>query len=179
MFFVVRSNDSFIFPQGWLKYIVIVNVHSSIVYRCFTQPKLHSLKSFRVRVLSLSLSVSLSLSLSLSLCLPLSFSECSCTGSLAMRPQSTYLTCTDTLPHAIPILGTITLSPRIHIFKTSISFSGAYLWNNLPLTVRSCQSLSSFKRKLRAPWSSYIGWTVTYIYIYIYNTPPNPSDCLW
>ena len=39
--------------------------------------------------------------------------------------------------------------PRIDIFKTSISFSGAYLWNNLPLTVRSCQSLSSFKRKLR------------------------------
>ena len=28
--------------------------------------------------------------------------------------------------------------PRIDIFKTRISFSGAYLWNNLPLTVRSC-----------------------------------------
>ena len=40
--------------------------------------------------------------------------------------------------------------PRIDMFKTSISFSGAYLWNNLPLTVRSCQSLSSFKRKFRA-----------------------------
>ena len=40
--------------------------------------------------------------------------------------------------------------PRIDIFKTSISFSGAYLWNNLPLTVRFCQSLSSFKRKLVA-----------------------------
>ena len=40
--------------------------------------------------------------------------------------------------------------PRIDIFRTSISFSGAYLWNNLPLTVSSCQSLSSFKRKLRA-----------------------------
>ena len=40
--------------------------------------------------------------------------------------------------------------PKIDIFKTSISFSGAYLWNNLPLTVRSCQSLSSFKRKPRA-----------------------------
>ena len=40
--------------------------------------------------------------------------------------------------------------PRIDIFKTSISFSGAYLWNSLPLTVRSCQSLSSLKRKLRA-----------------------------
>ena len=34
---------------------------------------------------------------------------CSCTGSLAMRPRSTYLTCTHTLPHAIPILGTISL----------------------------------------------------------------------
>ena len=40
--------------------------------------------------------------------------------------------------------------PRIDIFKTSVSFSGAYLWNNLPLTVRSCQSLSSCKRKLCA-----------------------------
>ena len=40
--------------------------------------------------------------------------------------------------------------PRIDIFETSISFSGAYLWNNLALIVRSCQSLSSFKRKLRA-----------------------------
>ena len=40
--------------------------------------------------------------------------------------------------------------PNIDIFKTSISFCGAYLWNNLPLTTRSCQSLSSFKRKLRA-----------------------------
>ena len=40
--------------------------------------------------------------------------------------------------------------PRIDIFRTGISFSGVYLWNNLPLTVRSCQSLSSFKRELRA-----------------------------
>ena len=78
---------------------------------------------------------------------------CSCTGSLAMRP-----------PEYIPNLHTHTPSrysnsrnyqlslprPRIDIFKTSISFFGAYLWNNLPLTVRSCQSLSSFKRKLRA-----------------------------
>ena len=40
--------------------------------------------------------------------------------------------------------------PKIDIFRTSISFSGAYLWNNLPLTIRPCQSLSSFKCKLRA-----------------------------
>ena len=39
--------------------------------------------------------------------------------------------------------------PRLDIFETNISFSGAYLWNNLPVTVRSCQSLSSFKPKLR------------------------------
>ena len=30
------------------------------------------------------------------------------------------------------------LRPRIAIFRISISFPGAYLWNNLPLTVRSC-----------------------------------------
>ena len=40
--------------------------------------------------------------------------------------------------------------PRINIFKTGISFCGVYLWNNLPLIVTSFQSLSSFKRKLRA-----------------------------
>ena len=33
--------------------------------------------------------------------------------------------------------------PRIDIFKTSISFSGAYLWNNLPLTTRYCHSAPS------------------------------------
>ena len=41
------------------------------------------------------------------------------------------------------------LRPRTDIFKTGIAFSGAFLWNNLPLTVRSCYSLSSFKRKRR------------------------------
>ena len=35
---------------------------------------------------------------------------------------------------------------RSDIIITSISFSGVFLWNDLPLTVRSCQSLSSFKR---------------------------------
>ena len=45
------------------------------------------------------------------------------------------------LPHAIPSLGTIHPGlprPRIDILKTSISFSGVYLWNNLPLTVGAC-----------------------------------------
>ena len=32
-----------------------------------------------------------------------------CTGSLAMRPQITYLTCIHALPRAIPTLGTISL----------------------------------------------------------------------
>ena len=34
---------------------------------------------------------------------------CSCNGSLTMRPQSTYLTCAHTLPHAVPTLGNISL----------------------------------------------------------------------
>ena len=41
---------------------------------------------------------------------------CSCSGSLTMSPQSTYLTCTHTLPHAVPTLGAISLvclGPRI------------------------------------------------------------------
>ena len=39
-------------------------------------------------------------------------------------------------------------APRTDILKTRIAFSGTFLWNNLPLTVGSCHSLSSFKRKL-------------------------------
>ena len=36
--------------------------------------------------------------------------------------------------------------PRTDIYSNKyISFSGAFLWNNLPLTVRSCHSLSFFK----------------------------------
>ena len=35
MFFVVRSNDSFNFPLGWIKYIVIVVIDISIVCFCF------------------------------------------------------------------------------------------------------------------------------------------------
>ena len=38
---------------------------------------------------------------------------------------------------------------RIDMFKTSFSFSGAFLWNSLPLNIRSISSLSSFKTKLR------------------------------
>ena len=76
------------------------------------------------------------------------------TGSLTMRRHSIYLTCTHTLPRAIPTLETISLvclGPRtdVIIFKTNIAFSGAFLWNNLPLTVRFCHSLSFFKQKLR------------------------------
>jgi hypothetical protein len=39
--------------------------------------------------------------------------------------------------------------PRIDLLKTSIAFSGAFLWNHLPQTLRCCHSLSSFKRNLR------------------------------
>ena len=39
--------------------------------------------------------------------------------------------------------------PRIDLFKTSMAFSGALFWNCLPVHLRSCHSLSSFKRNLR------------------------------
>ena len=38
--------------------------------------------------------------------------------------------------------------PRIDLFKTSMSFSGASLWNSLPVKVTSAASLSSFKDNL-------------------------------
>ena len=37
---------------------------------------------------------------------------------------------------------------RLDMFKTSFSFSGARLWNSLPLHLKFCSSLSTFKRKL-------------------------------
>ena len=39
--------------------------------------------------------------------------------------------------------------PRIDLFKTSMAFSGALFWNSLPVHLRPCHSLSSFKRNLR------------------------------
>ena len=38
--------------------------------------------------------------------------------------------------------------PRLDLFKTSISFAGAYLWNSLPQKIKSCISLPCFKRNL-------------------------------
>ena len=40
---------------------------------------------------------------------------------------------------------------RINLFKTKTVFSGALFWNSLPVHLRSCHSLSSFKRNLREP----------------------------
>ena len=38
--------------------------------------------------------------------------------------------------------------PRIDLFKTSFSFSGASLWNAIPTQIKSCNSLTSFKTQL-------------------------------
>ena len=38
--------------------------------------------------------------------------------------------------------------PRLDLFKTSISFAGASLWNSLPQNTKSCISLPCFKRNL-------------------------------
>ena len=38
--------------------------------------------------------------------------------------------------------------PTLDLFKTSISFAGASLWNSLPQNIKSCISLPCFKRKL-------------------------------
>ena len=37
---------------------------------------------------------------------------------------------------------------RIDLFKTSLSFSGASLWNTIPNQIKSCNSLTSFKTQL-------------------------------
>jgi len=41
------------------------------------------------------------------------------------------------------------LRPRLDLFKTSISFAGASLWNSLPQNMKSCISLPCFKRNLQ------------------------------
>ena len=38
--------------------------------------------------------------------------------------------------------------PRLDLFKTSISFAGASLWNSLPQNIKSCISFPCFKRNL-------------------------------
>ena len=38
--------------------------------------------------------------------------------------------------------------PRLDLFKTSISFAGASLWNSLPQNIKSCISVRCFKRNL-------------------------------
>lgn len=38
--------------------------------------------------------------------------------------------------------------PKIEIFKTSFSYSGAFIWNKLPATLHFCSSLSYFKTEI-------------------------------
>ena len=38
--------------------------------------------------------------------------------------------------------------PRLDLFKTSLSFAGASLWNSLPQNIKSCISFPCFKRNL-------------------------------
>ena len=73
------------------------------------------------------------------------------TGSLTMRPQDIYVNLYTRPPSRYFNSRKYQLSlprPKMDIFKTSIHFSGAFLWNSVLLTVGSCYSLSSFKRKL-------------------------------
>ena len=56
--------------------------------------------------------------------------------------------------------------PRLYLFKTSISFAGAYLWKFLPQNIKSCISLLCFKCYLRKYTSKNIflpnlNWLVT------------------
>ena len=38
--------------------------------------------------------------------------------------------------------------PRIDLYKTNFSFSGASLWNTIPNQIKSCNSITSFKTQL-------------------------------
>ena len=61
----------------------------------------------------------------------------------------------------------------IDIFKTSIAYAGALLWNNLPLNIRPCSSLCSSKRNLcqhLKAFTQYYGSEHNY-YIDVNGTP--------
>ena len=49
--------------------------------------------------------------------------------------------------------------PRIDLVKTSISFSGARLWNALPISIRSIKNIDTFKAQLHAYLSTENGST--------------------
>ena len=71
--------------------------------------------------------------------------------------------------------------PRTNYLKSSISYSGAVLWNSLPVEVRSAESLQIFKRKINeiSIWYVFCNLThgnhgnqcySTYFYVSICNT---------
>ena len=45
-------------------------------------------------------------------------------------------------------MGYIVLQPRTNYCKRSLAYSGAVLWNSLPLDIRQSPSLDEFKSKL-------------------------------
>ena len=46
--------------------------------------------------------------------------------------------------------------PRVNYYKNSLSYSGAVLWNSLPLELRKAESLNQFKRLMKE-----VIWSIT------------------
>ena len=44
--------------------------------------------------------------------------------------------------------------PRLDLFKSSLHYSGSLLWNALPQTVKSSNSISVFKNRLKRHFKS-------------------------
>ena len=137
MFFVVRSNNSFNFPLGLIKYIVIVTTTTNFFRYSHSRVENHR-------------------SASLCLC----YRESTITSHAWVWSQGVLFSTAGLLcikkkegekDIMIRYRYVQTKPPRTDILKTSISFSCAFVWNNLHLTVRSCQSFSSFKRKPCTP----------------------------
>ena len=60
--------------------------------------------------------------------------------------------------------------PRLDLFKTSISFAGASLWNSLPQNIKSCISVRCFKRMSENNLSSNLDG-----FVWIISLPKNMS----
>ena len=68
--------------------------------------------------------------------------------------------------------------PRVDLFKTSISFAGASLWNSMPQNIKSCISLPCFKRNLHKYMSENNLSSNLDGFVWITRLPKNIECCI-
>ena len=87
----------------------------------------------------------------LPLCKQLSFNKAILMRKITLSKVPTYLTdlfVTSDVPYRTLRNELVVPKPRIDLFKASLSYSGAKLWNDLPKTIRTVASINTFKVQL-------------------------------